>query len=83
MLLFACSILPMQAQYVNKVHRNDEYAEKVLQEAKLLYDECCYDMAEELLSSVEGKDLDQVQKHEAIISPLAACQTTCPVLYCF
>ena len=65
MLLFACSILPMQAQYVNKVHRNDEYAEKVLQEAKLLYDECCYDMAEELLSSVEGKDLDQVQKHEA------------------
>ena len=43
-LLFACSTLPMQAQYVGTAHRNDEHTENLLQEVRLLYNERCYNM---------------------------------------
>ena len=52
-LLLACCILPMQAQYVGKTHRNDEYTERLIQQAKLLYNEHSFDTAKELLNEVK------------------------------
>ena len=63
-LLLACAILPMQAQYIKSVHRNDAHIERVLQEAKLLYNERCYDMAEELLNQVQDWKLTGTERHE-------------------
>ena len=66
-LLLACSVLPVQAQYVCVEHRNVSHTEKLLQEAKLLYDERCYDMAEELLGQMQREKVNNVQKHEAML----------------
>ena len=63
-LLLACSTLPIQAQYVGTAHRNDEHTEKLLQEVQLLYNERCYNMAEELLGQIQNGDLTQMQQHE-------------------
>ena len=64
-LLLACCILPMQAQYVGMAHRNDEHTERLISKAKLLYDECSYDMAKELLSEVKYNNPTRMQQHEA------------------
>ena len=64
-LLLACCILPMQAQYVGMAHRNDEHTERLINKAKLLYDECSYDMAKELLSEVKYNNPTRMQQHEA------------------
>ena len=63
-LLLTCAILPMQAQNIKNVLRNDEHSERLLQEAKLLYNEHCYDMAEELLDQVQRESLTQAQQHK-------------------
>ena len=63
-LLLACSILPVQAQYVGTIHRNDGYSERLLQEAQLLYNERNYGMAEELLAQIQRDNLTLIQRHE-------------------
>ena len=64
-LLLACCILPTQAQYVDVAHRNDEHTERLISKAKLLYGECSYDMAKELLSEVKYNNPTRMQQHEA------------------
>ena len=64
-LLLACCILPMQAQYVGKTHRNDEYTERLIQQAKLLYNEHSFDTAKELLNEVKHSNPTHLQQHEA------------------
>ena len=64
-LLLACALLPVQAQYVGEVHRGDERAERLLQEVRLLYDEHSYDLAQELLEQIKHTDLTYMQQREA------------------
>ena len=63
-LMVACSALSVQAQYVETVHRNEGHTERLLQEAKLLYTEHCYDKAGELLNQAERSSLTHAQQHE-------------------
>ena len=46
-------------------HRNDEHTERLISKAKLLYGECSYDMAKELLSEVKYNNPTRMQQHEA------------------
>ena len=64
-LLLACYVLPVQAQYVGMAHHNDEHTERLINKAKLLYAECSYDMATELLSEVKHSNPTRMQQHEA------------------
>lgn len=64
-LLLACYMLPIQAQYVGMVHRNDEHTEKLIKKAKLLYNERSYEVAKELLSKVQSSNPTHSQQHEA------------------
>ena len=63
-LLLACLALTVQAQHVETAHRNNGYTERLLQEAKLLYTEQCYDKVGELLDQAEKGDLTHAQQHE-------------------
>lgn len=63
--ILACSILPIQAQYINAPQYQNDYAERLLLEAKLLYNEHSYDMAEELLDQLQNNNPTYVQEHEA------------------
>ena len=63
--LLTCCILPMQAQYVSTAHRNDEHTEKLIQKAKLLYNEHNYDMAKELINEVQCSNPTHLQQHDA------------------
>ena len=65
LFILACSILPIQAQYINATQQHKEQAEKLLIEAKLLYNEHSYGMAEELLSQVQSNNPTYAQAHEA------------------
>lgn len=65
LFILACSILPIQAQYINAPQQHKEQAEKLLIEAKLLYNEHSYGMAEELLSQVQSNNPTYAQAHEA------------------
>lgn len=64
-LLLACAVLPVQAQRIGTPQRNDGHTERMLQEAKLLYSEHSYAMAEELLDRVVNGDPTYTQRHEA------------------
>lgn len=64
-LLLACYVLPIQAQYVGAVYRHEEQAEQVLQKARLLYHACSYDMAEELIGQMKRGVMTPLQRHEA------------------
>ena len=77
-LLLACSVLPLQAQYVGVAHRDVAHTERLLQEAKLLYDERCYDMAEELLSQVQRGAVNSVQEHEVAALQALIAYHRCP-----
>ena len=65
-LLLACYILPLQAQYVGTEHRNDNRVEWQLREAKLLYNEHSYNMADELLGKVLSSNPTYEQRREAV-----------------
>ena len=72
-LLLACSTLTAQAQYVEPAHRSDEHTERLIQEAKLLYNERSYDMAEELLGRVvDGTPTHAQQQEIAALQALIA-----------
>ena len=64
-LLLACSVLPIRAQYVGTTQQREVRSEQLLQEAKLLYNERSYDMAEELLNQVKDANPTHMQEHEA------------------
>lgn len=64
-LLLACTLLPVQAQYIGEAHRGDERSERLLQEIRLLYNEHSYDLAQELLEQVKHTDLTYIQQREA------------------
>ena len=64
-LLLACYMLPIQAQYVNVAHRNDEHTENLIQKAKLLYNERSYNTAKDLLLEVQSSNPTHSQQHEA------------------
>ena len=64
-LLLACSVLPIRAQYIHTAHRNDDCTKRLLQEAKLFYNEHSYDMAEELLDQLLSGNPTHMQRHEA------------------
>ena len=65
-LLLACAALPMQAQTIGAVQHRAEYAEELLQEAKLLHNERSYDMAEHLLEQMLKGKTTRVQEREAV-----------------
>ena len=64
-LLLVCSVLPIQAQYADVVQQREMRSKRFLQEAKLLYNERNYDMAEELLHQVQNGNPTHIQEHEA------------------
>lgn len=63
-LLLAGYMLPAQAQTIDAVQDCNECAEEMLQEAKLLYSERSYDMAEHLLEQMMKRKLTRMQEHE-------------------
>lgn len=64
-LLLACSILPMRAQYIGTAYHNDNHTEQLLQKAKLFYNERNYDLAEDVLNQVQLGKPTHIQQHEA------------------
>ena len=64
-LLFVCNFLSAQAQHVGEVHCKVNHTEQLLQEARLLYNEHSYEMAEVLLQQVQDNQPTYTQKHEA------------------
>lgn len=64
-LLLSCYIFQMQAQYVVTAHLNDEQTEKLLHKARLLYNECSFDVAKKLLDEVQHSNPTHMQQHEA------------------
>lgn len=62
-LWMACAVLPIRAQYVGTTQRGCEGAERLLQEAELLYNARSYGMAEEWLDELQRGSLTYVQRH--------------------
>ena len=63
--LLACSILSVQAQHISTPQRQKKHTDELLQEAKLLYNERSYDMAEELIDQFLCGTPNYIQKREA------------------
>lgn len=74
-LLMACAVLPMQAQYVSTAQYAGEGAERLLQEAEILYNERSYDMADVVLDELLDGSPTYVQRREvAAMKALIAYQ---------
>ena len=63
--LVACSCLTAQGQQVGEVYHPESRAKQLLREAKLLYNERSYDMAEVLVRQAMDETLTHDAKHEA------------------
>ena len=64
LLLWFCSSLPVVAQHISSTYNGNTNTENLLREAKLLYNERCYNMAEELLLQVQCSNPNHLQQHE-------------------
>lgn len=64
LVLLACSTLVIQAQNISTPYNSNRQPEKLLQEARLLYNERSYGMAAELLRAAQHNNPTHVQRHE-------------------
>ena len=76
--LLACGCLSAQGQQVGEVYRPESRAEQLLREAKLLYSEQSYDMAEVLTRQAMDEMLDSDAKHEASALMTLIAYKRCP-----
>ena len=76
--LVACSCLTAQGQQVGEVYHPESLAEQLLREAKLLYNERSYDMAEVLVRQAMDETLTHDAKHEASALMALIAYKRCP-----
>ena len=76
--LLACGCLTAQGQQVGEVYRPEGSAEQLLREAKLLYDEQCYDMAEVLTRQAMAEMMTRDMEREASALMAMIAYKRCP-----
>ena len=78
MALLACGCLAAQGQQVGEVYRPESSAEQLLREAKLLYNEQCYDMAEVLTRQAMDETMTRDMEREASALMAMIAYKRCP-----
>lgn len=76
--LLACGCLSAQGQQVGEVYRPEGRAEQLLREAKLLYNEQCYDMAEVMTRQAMDETMTRDMEREASALMAMIAYKRCP-----